>query len=606
MTQYVFDSRQALRYRFPTHTNDLIMDRRDAAASEAFFVILEPGEAPPLHVHDGRRAGLLRPRGRGPADRSAGTTPETFPCGSATSSGRRPGPPRRSAAPEPSGSCTSASTASPPGRRPPSRPGTAMSGRCAQLNGWDFDAVRLGPVADLDGRRCASGSPRPQRPVHRQLRHQPRGPARDRPIRRPGGPAPSRTPTTGPIFETNRLNVTHVRIQPGETVPAHTHDDEDQVYYVATGEGFVELDRRPDRRRGGKQRPHPAGHRAPDHQHRHASRSTTSSSSCSSRSTRERARRDRLRVVGPARPRGDRRRPPPTHVAERLRGRCSRRRPGSGRSSPPRRPRPSSSTALARAEGIDWCRVEAFHLDEYVGLPLGDPRSFGTWLDRHIFALVRPGRVELIDGGAPDPTAEAERATARSSPTADSTSRCIGIGENGHLAFNDPHVADFDDPLVVKPVEIDDTSRRQQVRDGAFAAFDAVPRLAMTVTMSTILASRAISVVVPGAQKAAAVARTLDGPIETACPGLGPAPPSRCGAVRRRSGAVPARPLTATRSRRGLDRKEDRSWRRSRSTAGRRSGPGRSAAGRSSARKRRSCSSRHSGPATGARSTARS
>jgi len=173
--------------------------------------------------------------------------------------------------------------------------------------------------------------------------------------------------------------------------------------------------------------------------------------------------------------------------------------------------------ALVRAEGIDWSRVEAFHLDEYVGLPLGDPRSFGRWLGDHIFSIVRPGRVELMDGGAPDATLECARYGALIADGGLDIA-LIGIGENGHLAFNDPHVADFDDPFTVKPVEIDDMSRHQQVRDGAFAEFDAVPRLAMTVTMSTIMASRAISVVVPGVHKAAAVARTLDGPIETACP----------------------------------------------------------------------------------------
>jgi glucosamine-6-phosphate deaminase len=172
---------------------------------------------------------------------------------------------------------------------------------------------------------------------------------------------------------------------------------------------------------------------------------------------------------------------------------------------------------LARAEGIDWGRVEAFHLDEYVGLPLGDPHSFGEWLDRQIFSRVDPGRVELMNGGAPDPLAEANR-YGRLLTDGGLDLALIGIGENGHLAFNDPHVADFNDPLVVKPVEIDDISRHQQVRDGAFAEFDAVPRLALTVTMSTILASRALSVVVLGAQKAVAIARTLDGPIETACP----------------------------------------------------------------------------------------
>jgi glucosamine-6-phosphate deaminase len=173
--------------------------------------------------------------------------------------------------------------------------------------------------------------------------------------------------------------------------------------------------------------------------------------------------------------------------------------------------------ALTATQGIEWDRVEAFHLDEYVGLRIGDPRSFGRWLDDHIWSRVHPGRIERLDGGNPDPGEECRRYGALLEDGGIDLA-LIGIGENGHLAFNDPHVADFEDPLAVKVVEIDDTSRRQQVRDGAFASFDEVPRLAMTVTMSAILASRSISVVVPGAQKAQAVASTLDGPIATACP----------------------------------------------------------------------------------------
>lgn len=173
--------------------------------------------------------------------------------------------------------------------------------------------------------------------------------------------------------------------------------------------------------------------------------------------------------------------------------------------------------ALTRVEGIDWDRVEAFHMDEYVGLPLGDERSFGQWLDDHIFSRVRPGRIELLDGGNPDPASECERYGSLLAEAAVDLV-LLGIGENGHLAFNDPHVADFDDPLVVKLVEIDDMSRHQQVRDGAFDAFEHVPRLAMTVTMSALLASTEISGVVLGPQKAAAVAAALDGPIGTACP----------------------------------------------------------------------------------------
>lgn len=173
--------------------------------------------------------------------------------------------------------------------------------------------------------------------------------------------------------------------------------------------------------------------------------------------------------------------------------------------------------ALAAEDGIDWSRVEAFHLDEYVGLRRGDPRSFGRWLDDHIWSRVRPGRVELLDGGNADPDAESRRYAALLDDGGIDLG-LIGIGENGHLAFNDPHVADFEDPLSVKPVEIDSTSRRQQVRDGAFERLEDVPRLALTVTMSALLRARSLSVVVPGAQKALAVARTLDGPIETACP----------------------------------------------------------------------------------------
>jgi glucosamine-6-phosphate deaminase len=178
--------------------------------------------------------------------------------------------------------------------------------------------------------------------------------------------------------------------------------------------------------------------------------------------------------------------------------------------------------ALAKADGIDWSRVVAFHLDEYVGLPLGDARSFGQWLDDRVWSRVRPGRIEKLDGAAAAAGSDAECARYGELLSSGGIDLAlIGVGENGHLAFNDPHVADFEDPLVVKVVEIDDTSRRQQVRDGAFPTFDAVPRLAMTVTMSTILASRAVSVVVPGAQKAAAVAAMLQGPIGTACPASG-------------------------------------------------------------------------------------
>lgn len=173
---------------------------------------------------------------------------------------------------------------------------------------------------------------------------------------------------------------------------------------------------------------------------------------------------------------------------------------------------------LAREPDIDWARVDAFHLDEYVGLPPGHPQGFGQWLQDRIWDVVHPGRIERMDGSAPaGPEAEAARYGALLADGGIDLA-LLGIGENGHIAFNDPHVADFADPLVVKPVLIDETSRHQQVRDGAFERFEDVPTLALTVTMSALLASHVITVAVPGAQKSRAVAAALDGPISTACP----------------------------------------------------------------------------------------
>ena len=173
---------------------------------------------------------------------------------------------------------------------------------------------------------------------------------------------------------------------------------------------------------------------------------------------------------------------------------------------------------LVRAEGIAWDRVDAFHLDEYIGLPAGHEQAFGAWLDRHIWSIVHPGSVARLDGA--NPAGAAAEAARYGALLADGgiDLALIGVGENGHVAFNDPHVADFNDPLLAKPVEIDDTSRHQQVRDGAFSRFEDVPRVALTVTMSTILACRVISLAVPGPQKAAAIAAMLDGPVTTACP----------------------------------------------------------------------------------------
>ncbi len=173
--------------------------------------------------------------------------------------------------------------------------------------------------------------------------------------------------------------------------------------------------------------------------------------------------------------------------------------------------------ALLREPGIDWGRVEVLQLDEYVGLGRGNPLSLRRWLESHLTHQVAIGHAEYMDGAAESLADECARygavVTARPIDFG-----LIGIGENGHLAFNDPHVADFDDPHAVKVVDIDETSRVQQVRDGAFDALTSVPGRALTLTMSAILQIRILSVVVPGSHKAPAVARALLGPVSAVCP----------------------------------------------------------------------------------------
>jgi glucosamine-6-phosphate deaminase len=172
---------------------------------------------------------------------------------------------------------------------------------------------------------------------------------------------------------------------------------------------------------------------------------------------------------------------------------------------------------LVAAKGVDWSRVTAFHMDEYVGLPSSASQSFGRWLRDRIFDKVRPGKVHYLDGLAKDADGECARygELLRAAPP-DIT--CMGVGENGHLAFNDPPVADFKDPRAVKVVELDLASRKQQVNDGCFATLDAVPKTAITLTIPTLLSAPWIYCMVPGPRKAPAVKRTLEGSIATECP----------------------------------------------------------------------------------------
>jgi glucosamine-6-phosphate deaminase len=171
---------------------------------------------------------------------------------------------------------------------------------------------------------------------------------------------------------------------------------------------------------------------------------------------------------------------------------------------------------LVAAEGVDWTRVTAFHMDEYLGLPADAPQRFANWLARAIFDRLPFGEVHLIEPG-PDPEATAAAyATRLAKAPIDLV--CLGIGQNGHLAFNDPPVADLDDPLDVKVVELDETCRRQQVDDGAFPDVTQVPTRAVTLTIPRLLDARRLFCVVPGRTKQHAVQRALYAPVSAADP----------------------------------------------------------------------------------------
>ena len=173
--------------------------------------------------------------------------------------------------------------------------------------------------------------------------------------------------------------------------------------------------------------------------------------------------------------------------------------------------------ALSQNPGLDWKKVTAFHMDEYVGLPSTAPQNFGLFLKERLFEKVKPGRVHYIDGMAKDLQAECSRYATLLADYPFNIA-CMGIGENGHLAFNDPPVADFNDPRPVKIVDLDLVSREQQVHDGCFENLESVPEKAITLTLPTLFRARYIFCMVPAPTKAEAVRKTLKDPISTACP----------------------------------------------------------------------------------------
>ena len=168
-------------------------------------------------------------------------------------------------------------------------------------------------------------------------------------------------------------------------------------------------------------------------------------------------------------------------------------------------------------KAIDWSRVIAFHMDEYVGIEKVHPQSFAKFLEQNLFDHVNIGRVHFINGMAEDPQAECLRyeALLKEAPN---DIVCLGIGENAHIAFNEPHLANFADPHYVKLVDLDLTSRQQQVNDDCFVTLEEVPTHAITLTVPALFGGQYLYCMVPGHTKAAAVYATLNGEITTQIP----------------------------------------------------------------------------------------
>ena len=167
--------------------------------------------------------------------------------------------------------------------------------------------------------------------------------------------------------------------------------------------------------------------------------------------------------------------------------------------------------ALTATPGVEWGRVEMFHLDEYVGISDRHPASFRRYLRERIVEKVHPRAFHFLAGDAADPVAECRRVGALLARTPIDAA-FVGIGENGHLAFNDPP-ADFETEEPYLVVELDEACRRQQLGEGWFERLDDVPRRAISMSIRQILKAREILCIVPDARKAKAVRDCLEGEV---------------------------------------------------------------------------------------------
>jgi len=173
--------------------------------------------------------------------------------------------------------------------------------------------------------------------------------------------------------------------------------------------------------------------------------------------------------------------------------------------------------ALIALGGVDWSRITCFHMDEYLGIPAGHGASFQRYMRERVESRVSPRQFHYLSGDAWLPLDECERyAGLLAAQPIDLC--CLGIGENGHLAFNDPPVANFDDPHKVKLVRLDVASRQQQVNEGHFPNLEAVPQYAFTLTIPQLCSAKRMFCIAPEKRKAKAVKAALAGPIDTTCP----------------------------------------------------------------------------------------
>ena len=172
---------------------------------------------------------------------------------------------------------------------------------------------------------------------------------------------------------------------------------------------------------------------------------------------------------------------------------------------------------LLQGDGIDWSKVTLFHMDEYLGVAPSDKASFRQYMKEKVESRIKPRAFHYINGDALEPLDECDR-YVRLLKAQPIDLCCLGIGENGHLAFNDPSVADFGDPHTMKLVKLDDACKQQQVNEGHFPSLAAVPPYAYTLTIPALCSAKRLLCICPEKRKARAVKAALDGPVEESCP----------------------------------------------------------------------------------------